>query len=146
MDPKAQEKTWKPIDLVLHRPPLLLLEGIQEATEDKCVTRVKVDPAAWYADADGSMPGWFGIELMAQTASAYSGSRKRSRGLSPRLGLNLGTQNYECSMPRFPGGATLEVEIKLHYLDESGLSAFVCEIRHLGRPVARAMLKTFEPT
>jgi len=142
----AHIEAWDPIDLVLHRPPLLLLDGIQEATEEKCVARVRVDPGAWYAEPDGAMPGWFGIELMAQTIAAFSGSRKRLLGIPSRIGLNLGTRNYESWMPRFPAGEILEVEIRLHYMDESGLSAFDCEIRHLGQLVARAMVKTFEPT
>lgn len=146
MNPDEHLEIWNPIDLVLHRPPLLLLDGIQEATEEKCIARVRVDPAAWYAESDGSMPGWFGIELMAQTITAYSGSRKRLLGIPPRIGFNLGTRNYESWMPRFPAGEILEVEIRLHYFDESGLSAFACEIRHLGQLVARAIVKTFEPT
>ena len=142
----AHEEAWDPADVVVHRPPLLLLDRILEATEEKCVARVRVDPAAWYADPDGAMPGWFGIELMAQTVSAFSGSRKRVLGIPPEIGFNLGARNYESWMPRFPPGEILEVEIKLHYFDEAGLSAFACEIRHLGQIVARAMIKTFEPT
>lgn len=144
--PDAPEETWNPVDLVLHRPPVLLLEGIQEITEEKCMARVRVDPAAWYAEPDGAMPGWFGIELMAQTIAAFSGARKRLHGVAPRMGFNLGTRSYECWMPHFPAGAILEIEIELRYLDESGLSAFACELRHLGKTVARATVKTFEPT
>lgn len=136
----------KPADLVLHRPPLLLLEAIKETSEEHCIALVRVDPNAWYAEPDGAMPGWFGMELMAQTITAYSGSRKRLLGLPPKIGFNLGTRSYESSLPGFPANAVLEVEIRLKYLDESGLSAFACEIRHLGQIVARAMVKTFEPT
>jgi predicted hotdog family 3-hydroxylacyl-ACP dehydratase len=136
---------WEPADLVVHRPPLLLLDSIQEATEEKCIARVRVDPTAWYAEADGAMPGWFGIELMAQTVAAFSGAGKRAVGMTPRIGLLLGTQSYKSRMARFPAGEILEVEAKLHFLDESGLSAFTCEIRQLGEQVACATLKTFEP-
>jgi predicted hotdog family 3-hydroxylacyl-ACP dehydratase len=136
---------WKLTDLVPHRPPMLLLHGIQEATEEKCIAQVRVDPSAWYAQSDGSMPGWFGIELMAQTSAAYSWSRKRELGMPIGTGYLLGTQSYQSRVAKFPAGAVLEVEAKLYYLDESGLSAFACEIRHLGQSVACATLKTFEP-
>jgi len=125
---------------------MLLLDGIQEATEEKCIARIQVLPSAWYADADGTMPGWLGIELMAQTVAAFSGFRKMQANLSPRIGFLLGTRIYESRIARFSGGDMLEVEARLHYLDESGLSAFDCEIRHQGQWVARAILKTFEPT
>ncbi len=133
-----------PRDLVAHRPPMLLLDSIREVTEEKCIARVRVDPQAWYAQGDGAMPGWFGLELMAQTIAAYSGSCKRGIGLAPRLGFLLGTRSYACDLPAFPGGEILEVEARLYFLDESGLSAFACEIRHLGQKVASAMIKTFE--
>jgi len=142
---KQKMAGWEPSDLVVHRPPLLLLDAIQEATEAHCIAQTRVDPGAWYADAEGSMPGWFGIELMAQTCAAYSGDRKRLAGQEPCVGFLLGTQSYTSQVSAFPAGAVLEVEARLFYLDESGLSAFACEIRHLGQPVACATLKTFEP-
>ncbi len=123
---------------------MLLLEGVQEVTEDKCVAQVRVDGQAWYAQPDGAMPGWFGIELMAQTIAVFSGVRKREVGAAPRLGFLLGTQRLECSMAAFPAGALLEVSAQLCYLDESGLSAFTCEIHHLGKSVSKATLKTYE--
>jgi predicted hotdog family 3-hydroxylacyl-ACP dehydratase len=136
---------WEPADLVVHRPPMLLLDSIQEASEEKCIARMRVDPGAWYAEGDGAMPGWFGIELMAQTVAAFSGAGKRLISEAPRIGFLLGTQSYKSRMASFPAGAIMEVEARLHYLDESGLSAFTCEIRHLGQQVACATLKTFEP-
>ena len=139
-----QKPGWEPLGLVPHRAPMLLLDGVQEVTEEKCLARVRVDPSAWYAGPDGSMPGWFGIELMAQTIAAYSGARKREAGQAPKLGFLLGTRSLECSLPSFPPGALLDVEAQICYLDESGLSAFQCEIRHLGQTVSKATLKTYE--
>ncbi len=129
-----------------HRPPILLIDTLEDATPDSCITHVRVDPGAWYAGPDGAMPAWFGLELMAQTAAALSGHRRKSANKRPVNGYLLGTRNYESWVPRFPAGEILEVEIRLLYLDESGLSAFACEIRHLGKTVARATIKTFEPT
>ena len=90
------------------------------------------------------MPGWFGIELMAQTIAAYSGACKHEVGNPPKLGFLLGTRNYKTRMARFPADEVLEVEVAPCYIDETGLSAFVCEIRHLGQSVASATLTTFE--
>lgn len=146
MPGSTQQNTGRELtDLLPHRPPMLLLESIQETTEEKCVAQARVDPTAWYAEGDGSMPGWFGIELMAQASAAYSWSRKRLLGMPPGIGYLLGTQSYQSRVAKFPAGAVLEVEARLHFLDESGLSAFTCEIRHLGQQVACATLKTFEP-
>jgi len=146
MQGSPQKKTKRELlDLVPHRPPMLLLQGILAVTEEGCISQALVDPCAWYAQEDGSMPGWFGIELMAQTSAAYSWSRKQELGLPPGIGYLLGTQCYQSRLAAFPAGAVLEVEAQLCFLDESGLSAFTCEIRHLGQRVAHATLKTFEP-
>lgn len=131
--------------LVPHEPPLLLLESVLEADGEHCVARVRVDPGAWYADPQGAMPGWFGLELMAQAIAAFSGNLRRGKGEPPRMGYLLGTRRYETSVASFPAGALLEVEVKTHYADGSGVSAFDCAIRQEGAIRATAVLKVFEP-
>jgi predicted hotdog family 3-hydroxylacyl-ACP dehydratase len=133
------------IPLVPHEPPLLLLDSVLEADAERCIARVRVDSGAWYADAQGAMPGWFGIELMAQTIAAFSGNLRRNLGEPPRMGYLLGTRKYETSAPAFAAGALLEVEVKTHYADGSGVSAFDCAIRQEGALLASAVLKVFEP-
>ncbi|BDU75678.1 ApeP family dehydratase [Mesoterricola sediminis] len=133
-----------PAQLVAHRPPMLLLAEVLSVDAEGVRALARVDPGAWYADPDGSMPGWFGIELMAQAVAAYSGARKQADGIPPRLGYLLGTQCYACEVPAFPAGAELLIEARLEYLDEIGLSAFQCTLSHAGRPAATALLKTFE--
>ena len=90
------------------------------------------------------MPAWFGLELMAQTVAAYSGVQQSAHGEEPRIGYLLGTRSYTCSMPAFPGGAELRIHARLHYLDDSGLSAFDCAIHLEGAEIATAILKTLE--
>lgn len=130
--------------LVPHRPPLLLLSGIREVQGCTCKTWLKTNPEAWYALPDGSMPGWFGIELMAQTIAAFSGHAKARAGLPPHLGFLLGTQSFECTLSAFPPHSILEIQADLCFQDESGLGAFECAIRLEGRVVARSVLKVFE--
>ena len=130
-------------ELVAHRAPLLLLDSIVETGKDFIEARVLVDPAAWYADPDGTMPAWFGVELMAQTVAAYSGATK-DPAEEPAIGYLLGTRIYATTVPSFPAGAELRVTARLHYLDDTGLSAFECRILLEGAEVATALLKTFE--
>lgn len=131
-------------DLLLHRPPLLLLDRILALTDEGCIARAVVDPQAFYADGEGAMPAWLGLELMAQAISAYSGSRKAGIGVPLRIGYLLGTRSYRSIRPSFPAGTILVVEVRLHYFDEAGLSAFNCELRQQGETVAHATLKVAE--
>lgn len=133
-------------ELVPHRPPLLLIDALQSVSAEACVALARVDPTAWYALSDGTMPAWFGLELMAQTAAAFNGHHARARGAGPALGFLLGTRDYRSSVSGFPAGAVLEVEARVHYAATFGQSAMTCEIRHLQTPVAQATLKFFEPT
>lgn len=134
-DPKA---------LVAHRPPMLLLEAVLETGPETVKALARVDPHGWYADGAGAMPGWFGIELMAQAVAAFSGSLMETEGRPPRTGYLLGTRSYQCALPAFPAGAELVIDAKLHYSDDLGLSAFQCRITLEGAEIATALLKTYE--
>ena len=137
--------TFPPItDLLPHRAPSLLLDRILELSPTRCVALVRVEPGAWYLQADGTAPAWVGLEWMAQAASAFSGHRHRLAGRAPRIGFLLGTRSYEVLVASFLVGTELEVEAEAIYLDETGLSAFTCEVRHSGETVARARLKAIE--
>jgi predicted hotdog family 3-hydroxylacyl-ACP dehydratase len=128
------------LDRVPHRPPLLLIDTLRTVSDQGCIAQVRVDPAAWYAQADGAMGAWFGLELMAQTAAAFNG-HGASAGAPPAVGYLLGTREYRCSVPQFPAGAVLDVEVRVLYPETFGQSAMDCEIRHLGMPVANGTLK-----
>ncbi|BDU71446.1 ApeP family dehydratase [Mesoterricola silvestris] len=131
-------------DLLVHRPPMLLLDAVLDHRRDGILARARVDPGAWYADARGAMPAWFGLELMAQAIAAYGGLNRRAQDREPRLGYLLGTRAYTCTLPAFPAGSELGIHAELKYLDDSGLSAFACGITLDGEEVATAILKTFE--
>lgn len=131
-------------DLLSHRPPALLLERILELSATHCVALVRVEPGAWYLQGDGTAPAWVGLEWMAQAASAFSGHRHRLAGRAPRIGFLLGTRSYEALVSSFPVGTELEVEAEAIFLDDTGLSAFACEVRHSGETLARARLKAIE--
>ena len=134
-----------PRTLVPHRPPLLLIGRVIAVDAAGCTTLTRVDPEAWYADAQGAMPGWFGLELMAQSVAAFSGHQRRLDAAAPRDGYLVGTRTYECRVAAFPAGACLEVRVRPQFADPSGLSAFECELRGDGELLAQAVLKVFEP-
>src|SRR5690606_41142867 len=68
-------------DLVLHRPPLLLLQSVSHW--DVGHVEAIADPVDSYlfADGEGNVPAWVGLEYMAQAISAYAGiiDRKSTR-------------------------------------------------------------------
>jgi predicted hotdog family 3-hydroxylacyl-ACP dehydratase len=123
---------------------MLLLDSVEAVTAEGGTGLVQVDPSAWYADAAGSMPAWFGLELMAQTIAACRGRHLADLGGAPRGGYLVGTRSYRSTLAAFPAGASLAVRVRLEEADPSGLGTFRCEILLLGLPVAEAVLKVME--
>ncbi|VDZ83865.1 Uncharacterised protein [Kluyvera intermedia] len=59
-----------PGDYLPHDAPMLLLEEVISVTDDTATCRVTVSPdgvLAPFLDAQGNLPAWFALELMAQT-------------------------------------------------------------------------------
>jgi predicted hotdog family 3-hydroxylacyl-ACP dehydratase len=138
--------TLPPIDEILrHRGTMLLLDRIIESTINSAIAEYIPRPDAWYADSEGEMPGWVGIEMMAQTVAAHVGMMKRKTGLPPKQGVLLGTRRYTSSVSRFIANKPLRIYVNMVYSDDSGLGAYECHIRSEDDELASAMLKLYEP-
>ena len=132
-------------DLLPHRGTMLLLDRLI-SFESKSITSEYVpNEDAWYADEQGNMPSWIGIELMAQTVAAHAGVLKRAESAPLKQGVLLGTRRYTSTQPAFAAGETLRVQAKIIYRDTAGFVAYECGISVRGKEVANAMLKVFEP-
>lgn len=128
-----------------HRGPSVLLDEIRVLDADRCIGIHRVKADGRHLDGSGRLPAWIGLELMALTASAFSGHRNLLSGRPVRVGYLLGTRSFTALEPAFPIGTELEIEARVRFLDDSGPSAFDCEIRREGILVATATLKAIEP-
>lgn len=135
-------------ELLPHRGTMLLLDRATEYESSRLVAEYSPRPGAWYADASGNMPGWMGIELMAQAVAAHVAMNKRQAGLNPKMGALLGTRSYQIS-PRLAGsfaaGRLLRIRVQEEFRDDSGLAAYDCSIVQNGETLATSMLKIYEP-
>ena len=131
--------------LVPHAAPMLLLDRLCEATATtaRCEVRVGETLALFLRD-DGALPGWVGIELMAQTVAAWSGYQGHLRQEEPQIGLLLGARNYQCHLARLPAGSLLTIDCK-QLLQDGALASFQCYLRCDGELVAEARLSTIQP-
>ncbi|HLO65739.1 MAG TPA: hypothetical protein VK188_01890 [Holophaga sp.] len=124
------------LDRLPHRPPMRLLEGVDDAGP-----YLRVDPAAWYATADGSMPGWYGLEILAQALAVHMAA---GEGGAPRAGLLAGVRSYT-SLPAFPAGALLRPRILEVEAEASGPALCRCELLLDGAPAASGTLLVVRP-
>ena len=118
-------------ELVPHAQPMLLLERVLEHAGASTVCSALTSASRLFAEADGSVPSWVGLEYMAQCAAVHGGLASRARGETPRPGLLLGSRRLQLHTPAFEAGARLRVEAR-HHRGELGLVSFDCSIHSAG--------------
>jgi predicted hotdog family 3-hydroxylacyl-ACP dehydratase len=132
-------------ELVPHRGAMLWIDRVVAADAAGLEVEVVISSSGLYADEQGAMPAWLGIELMAQTLAAHVGFRARAAGLPPRPGVLLGCRTYRAAKPAFAAGSVLRVRARESFSDESGFAAYDCAIAGQAGELASAQLKVFEP-
>lgn len=139
--------TFPPIEQLLpHQAPMLLLDCVTafEPQSVCCESRVG-ERHALLLDAQGNLPGWCGIELMAQTIAAWAGMRAHQHSEPVRIGMLLGARKYESHQSSFAAGSLLRIEAHC-LLQDAGMASFECRILHGETLCARARLSTYQPT
>jgi predicted hotdog family 3-hydroxylacyl-ACP dehydratase len=132
--------------LVPHRGGMLWLERVLEVDDDHVVAEAVVDAGHLLADGgDDGLPGWIGIEYMAQTIAAWAGARALARGEPARPGFLLGSRRYECRRPRLAFGLRLRIEARRELFGDNGLGLFACRLLDGDEEIAAANVSVFEP-
>lgn len=132
-----------------HDAPMLLLDEVASVTDDAAVCRVTVAAGGVpgpFLDAQGDLPGWFALELMAQTVGVWSGWHRHQQGQGAiSLGMVLGARELICAAGVLPGGKTLSINVKLLMQDDR-FGSFECTIDAGAAPLASGRVNTFQPT
>lgn len=132
-------------EVVPHRGMMVLLDRLLDESAEHVRAEYTPKADAWYADANGNMPGWFGIEMMAQAIAAHAGLTARRNGGQPRIGFLLGTRRYKANASHFPAGMPLTINVNMSFREENGLGAYECSIHDANHELANATIKAFEP-
>ncbi len=119
-------------DLIPHSDAMLLLDRVLEHEPEYTVCRIDVRQSALFADADGGVPSWLGLEYIAQCAAVHGSLAGGTR--PPRPGLLLGSRRLRLHAERFEADRPLEVTAR-HHRGESGLVAFDGSVRDPGGKV-----------
>lgn len=129
-------------DVVPHDAPMVLIDRILSFAESSLVAEVKIGPDTLFC-GDNGVPGWVGLEYMAQAVAAHAGLQGRQRGEPPKIGFLLGTRAYRCDVECFAIGETLTVHVEALFA-EMGLGAFSCRIE-TEKTVATATINVYQP-
>ncbi|PKH23693.1 3-hydroxy-fatty acyl-ACP dehydratase [Enterobacterales bacterium CwR94] len=131
-----------------HEAPMLLLQDVLSVTDEQATCRVTVEAhgvLAPFLNAEGALPGWFALELMAQTVGVWSGWHRRQQGdTASELGMVLGARELSTSTPAFTAGSTLEITVTLLMQDQR-FGSFDAQISADDNIVATGRINTFQP-
>lgn len=132
-------------DLLLHRPPMLLLQSVLRWSESELEASVDPRDSHLFMDADGRIPAWVGIEYMAQAIGALAGIESRRAGHPVCLGFLLGTRRYQAYVSHFDPAQMLRVKVRELLRDETNLVLFACELFAGEQLLAHAEIKAIQP-
>ncbi|WP_194789560.1 hotdog family protein [Pseudomonas sp. UFMG81] len=135
---------WPLAELLPHAGDMILIDQVDSCDDEQIHTRATVRAGGLFNRADGSLPAWLGLELMAQSVAAYAGCRARRLGQPVEMGFLLGTRKFECAVDHFPVGAELTIHAQRSLEDDNGMGVFECHLRGPGIH-ATARLNVYRP-
>lgn len=132
------------LELIPHRPPMLLINKIQSLNETGSQAIVVIDSDAPFVQPNG-VPSWVGLEYMGQTAALIAGYQLREGLTKPHLGYLLGSRNYSAEQAYFDLGSQLLVSCTEAALVGDSLATFDCTIENneSKQVLAKASLSVF---
>jgi len=135
---------WPIAELVPHAGAMILLDAVEDFDAEQINTRLRVRGEGLFSRADGSLPAWVAIELMAQSIAAHAGCQARLRGEPVQLGFLLGTRRFACNVDGFAVGTELRIHALRSLQDDNGMAIFECRLSGPGI-LAEARLNVFCP-
>ncbi|KMJ44483.1 3-hydroxy-fatty acyl-ACP dehydratase [Xenorhabdus khoisanae] len=140
---------YLPVDCYLpHEAPMVLLEKVINVSSDHVhcqVTVSKEGVLSPFLNGEGHLPGWFAIEIMAQTIGVWSGwHRKERKEEDSALGMLLGGRAVRCQAPVFTQGSVLDIQMNLLLQDEK-VGSFEGSICCNGTVLTTGRLNTYQP-
>lgn len=131
-------------DLLPHEGPAVLLDAVLDWDQGRLAAQVDIHSGSRFFEPVCGVPGYVGIEYMAQACGAYAGLQAKHAGKPVRVGFLLGTRQYVSKAAWFRLGETLTVCIA-EVLRESAMGVFDCRISCDGSDVATARLNVYQP-
>ena len=132
-------------DLLPHQGYIVLLSGVSDWGDDSAEFYVEHDGKSPFADRNGDVPSWVGIEYMAQSISAFSGIIRKSSNQDVKLGFLLGTNKYKVNVDAFLKGTRVHIYVERVFHERNSVALFSCTIKDGEHVLAQAELKAIQP-
>lgn len=134
---------WPIGALLPHAAPMILIDRIVGYDDQRIESEVLIGDRTAFLGPKG-VPGYLGVEYIAQTIAALAGLRGRERGEPPRVGFLLGTRQLRCRRGWFRPGDLLRVSATVVF-EDGEMGAFDGRIELDGETVMEGRLNVYQP-
>lgn len=133
-------------ELVMHAAPMLLIDRAVAADETSMTVEVDITAKSMFHVSGKGVPGYVGIEYIAQAVAAYSGWRAKEANAdaTPRVGYLLGSRKIIVSRNWLPVGRKLSVHIR-NIFEDGEMGVFDGEIRLGEEVLVAARINVYQP-
>jgi predicted hotdog family 3-hydroxylacyl-ACP dehydratase len=131
--------------LLPHARPMILLDKVVDRLPDGIVTELQIRPDAPFFQQGRGIPAHIALEWMAQTCGAHVGAMAMESGAPVRIGLLLGTRDFNCRVDWFTPEQKVLITAKLIY-HEGETAVFDCWANLGEEIVAMAKLTVYQPS
>lgn len=132
--------------LLPHEPPMALVDEQVDVGDTYAHCRVTIsERCPYFCRKTRSVPGYVGIEFMAQTVAGWSGYHSWIQGGSSPIGFLLGSRRYQAIRSDFEENEVLDIYTE-QIMENKGMAVFSCRIEHQGTVIASSQLNVFVPS
>ncbi|PIJ44353.1 3-hydroxy-fatty acyl-ACP dehydratase [Tatumella sp. OPLPL6] len=137
-----------PGEYLPHESPMVLLDEVIAVATQHAICRSHVSAfgaLAPFLQSDGTLPGWYALEMMAQTVGVWNGWHNQQKSsVKPALGMILGARDLSTCSPFFEPNQVLEIRISL-LMQDGRMASFDAAIYHEDRCLSQGRINTYQP-
>lgn len=131
--------------LLPHDTPMVLVDELIDVGEKHIHCQVTISDRCIFFNAESrTIPGYVGIEFMAQSVAGWSGYHAWQRGEASPIGFLLGCRRYQAHCCAFNEGDMLDIYAE-QLMESNGMAVFTCRIECQGKVLASSQLNAFVP-
>ncbi|WP_281221947.1 hotdog family protein [Photobacterium sanguinicancri] len=132
--------------LLPHGTPMVLVDELIDVGDEHIHCQVTIREENIFFDSQTrSIPGYVGIEFMAQSVAGWSGYQAWCNNQSAPIGFLLGSRRYDSDYAQFDEHNVFDIFAE-KVMENNGMAAFACRIEHQGTVIAKSQLNAFVPT
>jgi predicted hotdog family 3-hydroxylacyl-ACP dehydratase len=130
-------------ELIVHRPPMLLLDRLVDTTETSVTCEVTLRTDSTFV-RQGRARAIVSLEYMAQCVGVFAGYQRFSRSEKPKIGYLVGARDVVLEVDTLEAGDRLLVRAEHLWVCDRAAS-FKCSVKRETATIATAMLSVYMP-